>query len=238
MRVKSLIFLLICALSGLSQKINTSLVYSVQPSARPGKSPVLIVMHGYGANEADLLDVAREVGNNFTIFSLRGPNITPNGGFCWYKLEFLPNGEFKYDYNEVVKSRQLVASFISNACRVYGLDSSNVYLMGFSQGAIMGYDLSLSNPQKIKGVIAMSGRLMKESRLHASNQNTLKQLRFFVGHGTEDGVIKFEESKKAVDFLKNERKIIAVDHHTYQMEHRISVQEIADIKRWLTDKVK
>ena len=79
----------------------------------------------------------------------------------FYNLEFLPEQKFKYDYNQAKESRTKILAFISNACKTYKLDSNNVFVMGFSQGAIMGYDLALAAPKKIKGVLAFEVVLLQ-----------------------------------------------------------------------------
>src|SRR4051812_2258150 len=89
------------AVNGFSQTINTTLTYSVNlPAKQSAKIPVLIMLHGYGSNESDLFEIARALDGRFITFSLRAPNTTPSGGFCWYALDFLPNQEFKYNYKE------------------------------------------------------------------------------------------------------------------------------------------
>ena len=85
------------------------------------------------------------------------------GGFNWYELRG-ETGQRKYTYADAVKSRKLILDFISKACKAYQADSNRVFIMGFSQGAIMSYELALSAPGKIFGIVPMSGRLMDESR--------------------------------------------------------------------------
>lgn len=228
-----LILLLCCQLSfaAFSQKIATDLIYLVkEPDKKSAKTPVLILMHGYGSNEADLFDVSKVLDPRFIVFSLRAPHVA-NSGFAWYSLEFLPNQQFKYDYKEAKESRQKVLSFISKACKEYNVDSSQVFLMGFSQGAIMGYDLALAAPKKIKGVLALSGRMMEESKALRTDPG-IAAVKFFIAHGYSDNVINISESEKATAFLKT-KKVSDITYHAYEMPHTLNGKELNDIKSWL-----
>ncbi|WP_317899959.1 alpha/beta hydrolase [Aurantibacillus circumpalustris] len=218
----------------ISQKINTSLTYSVNlPVKKNSKTPVLILLHGYGSNESDLFDLAKTMDSKFITFSLRAPNTTREGGFCWYELEFLPNQQFKYDYKQAVLSRMKILSFISNACKAYQVDSTSVFLLGFSQGTIMSYDIALSTTNKVKGVVALSGRMMEESKLQKTNLAQLSKIKFFIAHGESDNVIKIEEAQKANDFLK-EKVLKDLTYKTYSMPHSISGDELNDLRSWLS----
>lgn len=226
-----LFFVLVLKLS--AQTIKTDLTYLVNPALKKvAKAPVVIILHGYGSNEEDLFDISKSFDPRFTTFSLRAPNTTKEGGFCWYDLEFLPNQQFKYNYDQAKISRSKILSFISNACKAYHLDSTQVFLMGFSQGAIMSYDLALFKPSKIKGVIALSGRLMEESKVIKSDPLQLSKVKFFIAHGYSDNVIKLEESEKANEFFK-QKKVTDLIFKKYEMPHSINGQELNDIKAWL-----
>jgi len=227
------VFFLLGSGAFFSQTVKTALTYSVnKPGKTTAKTPVLILLHGYGSNENDLFELANALDPRFITFSLRAPLPTREGGFCWYALEFLPNAQFKYDYREAKESSAKVLSFISNACKAYQLDSTQVFLLGFSQGSIMAYDLALSSPDKIKGILALSGRIMEESKLQKTNPLQFAKVKFFVGHGNSDNVIKIEEAEKANTFLK-EKKVTDLTYKNYEMPHSISGKELNDIKTWL-----
>lgn len=222
------------ALLSTGQTLSGSLTYSVQqPTKKTARPPVLILLHGYGSHEEDLFELARTMDPRFMTFSLRAPNALPQGGFCWYALEFSEGQPARYDYGQAESSRKQILSFISRACKTYQLDSTQVFLLGFSQGAIMAYDLALSSPARVKGVVALSGRMMDESRQHKASPALLSRLRFFIGHGLSDNVIKPVEAEKASAFLK-EKKVAEVTHKTYEMPHSLSGQELNDLRAWLT----
>jgi phospholipase/carboxylesterase len=216
-----------------SQAIHTTLSYLVnEPSKRTNKTPVLIILHGYGSNEEDPVAMAKALDPRFITFSLRAPNTTPVGGYCWYPMEFLPDKTFKYDYEQAKQSKAKILSFISNACKTFKVDSNQVYIMGFSQGAIMAYELAVSAPKKIRGVLALSGRMMEETKALPTNWEQVVKVKFFIAHGNSDNVIPIVESYKAHDFLK-EKKVLDLTYKNYEMPHTITGNELNDIKTWL-----
>lgn len=217
----------------IAQNVNSPLSFVVKrPSVLTAGTPVLIMLHGYGSNEHDLLDMAAALDERFITFSVRAPYKTNNGGFSWYDVEFLKDYEMKYDYAQVKESRKLLLSFISNACKAYHLDSTQVYVLGFSQGAIMAYELAIAGPKKVKGIISLSGKMLGETRTISTDWKQVQGVKIFIAHGHSDNVIKFTDSEKAYAFLK-EKKIEDLTFRNYEMPHSISGSELVDIRDWL-----
>jgi phospholipase/carboxylesterase len=214
-----------------SQQVKTSLTYSVHaPAVKSDKPPVLILLHGYGSNEADLFSFGSRLDSRFLTFSLRGP-LPQNDGFCWFPITFMPGGKINYGYSEAKKSRDKILAFISNACRAYGADSTNVYVLGFSQGAIMTFELAFHSPSKIKGAMALSGRMMAETR-NVRPGEALKKVKFFIAHGTDDDLVNVGGSREA-DSLLRSMKIPSVTFKIYPMPHTITPSELEDLRSWL-----
>jgi phospholipase/carboxylesterase len=134
------------------------------------------------------------------------------------------------------QSKAKLLSFISNACRAYKADSTKVFLMGFSQGAIIAYDMALTNPNKIAGVMALSGRLLEETKSNKMDATAISKLKFYIAHGYSDNVIDIKEAEKANEFLKT-KKVTNVQYKNYEMPHSICGDELNDIKKWLKKQI-
>lgn len=218
--------------SSIGQSIQTSFVYSVNPSNGIEKRPPLIIMlHGYRSNESDLFDISKSFDPRFLTISLRAPIAIEGGGFAWYHLD-KKDGVHIYDYAEAKKSRDLILAFISKACKAYNADSTRVFIMGFSQGSIMAYDLALAGNGKIAGIIPLSGKMMAESKALKVDWIKLADLKLFIAHGSSDNVIPMDESKKAEAFF-NEHHLKGITFKQYPIIHTISGDELNDLKRWL-----
>jgi phospholipase/carboxylesterase len=236
--MKHVIFILLIVGNVFAQTVKTELVYKVkQPTTKSSKTPVIIMLHGYGSNESDLFDLSTMLDERYIVFSLRAPLAAKDQGFCWYSLEFLPNQQFKHNYTETIESRKKIMSFISNACKAYGIDSTQVFLMGFSQGAIMAYDIAVSNPKKIKGVMALSGLMLTETAALKTDALKLAEVKFYIAHGYSDNVIKIAEAEKANEYLKL-KKVKDLLYINYEMPHSICGNELNDIKKWFVNTLK
>jgi phospholipase/carboxylesterase len=225
--------LLFISVFAQAQHINTPLSYSVEaPKKITSKTPVLVLLHGYGSNEADLLSLKQHLPHRFLFFSLRAPKRIERGGFCWYQMDFMPDKTFRYHWNDIVESRKLIMDFVRSACQAYKADSEAVYLLGFSQGAMVSVDVALHAPSKIKGVMALSGRLIAEETSQKLDDDSLPALNFFVAHGSKDEVIPYREFTKLGEWLGAVKKT-KVTMKSYDMGHSISSEELRDITAWL-----
>jgi len=202
-------------------------------SQRP---PVLFILHGYGSNEEDLFDLAQTLDERLTVLSLRAPIELAQGSYCWYTLGRDQNNTLTYNYEEARSAKKQVMAFIQSLCQSMQLDSAQVFLMGFSQGAMMSYDLALSYPGKIKGVLALSGRLIEESK-PKSIAPALLNTGFFIAHGSEDERIPPSEAEKAVAYLKS-KGIKDIEYIVYPMQHVLNGKELIDLRAWLSKHLK
>jgi phospholipase/carboxylesterase len=197
----------------------------------------LILLHGYGSNESDLFDIAKSFDERLITFSLRGPFAANGGeGYSWFELSKDAKGNRKINYKEATESRKKILSFISNACAEYKLDSTYVLVAGFSQGAMMAYDLAFAAPQKLKAVLPLSGILLQESKDLKPKDETLAKVNFFIAHGSQDNVIDPKMGQEANAFLI--AKKVTVKYAEYKMGHSLNGIELNDIKTFIKKNLK
>lgn len=216
--------------------IKTDLIYKINlPVKKTVKPPLIILLHGYGSNEEDLFDIAKSFDERFITVSLRAPFLAKDLGYCWYPLDFTADKQFRHDYKSAKESRAKILSFISSFCKEYKADSTQVFLLGFSQGAIMSYDIAFFKPEKIKGVLALSGLLLEETKKIKTDALKLAKIKFFIAHGNADNVIDIKKGEDAAKFLKDKKN--NVTFKTYDMPHALVGKELNDIKDWLKSNI-
>ena len=110
----------------------------------------------------------------------------------------------------------------------YNLDE--VYLGGFSQGAIMSYSIGLLYPNEVAGVVAFSGRLLEEIKPLVKKDAYLQKLNVFVAHGVQDNTLPIHYARQAKDYI--ESLGIAVSYHEYPIGHQISSDVLQDLNDW------
>lgn len=208
-----------------------SLKYLVrQAPTNTVKLPMLILLHGYGSNEADLFELRNAFPGNFIIVAPQAPMTIGNRAYQWYNISN-PAGQPA----DLRKSTALLQRFIAEVIRKYHADPANVYLAGFSQGGAMSYQLGLTHPELVKGIGSLSGKIAPSLRPEIKATASLQRLRIFIGHGTADERIAYKEAEAANTYLRSLK--LNPSFHTYPgMAHQISNDELKDFLQWLTGK--
>lgn len=209
-----------------------NLYYLVQePKIKLDKNPLLLLLHGYGSNEEDLFSFASELPNEYYVISVRAPYDLQPYGHAWYAIHFDADENKFSDNEQAIESVHLIADFIDEIVNKYPIDTTNVNLIGFSQGAILSYATALTFPNKIAKVVALSGYFNQEIMPEVIDTNGISHLKFFVSHGSVDQVIPVEWARKAKPALENLG--LEVEYHEYPVGHGVAPQNFFDFKNWL-----
>ena len=212
--------------------MNLSLEYKIRkPKVILDKNPVLLLLHGYGSNEADLFSFATELPNEYYIISARAPYDLQYGSYAWYAINFDADQNKFSDNDQARISRDVIAGFIDELVANYPIDANDVNLIGFSQGSILSYAVALSYPEKVNKVVAMSGYLNLEIVTEDYLKNNLSKLKIFASHGTVDQVIPVDWARKVAPELTDLG--IPVVYKEYPIGHGVSPQNFYDFKNWL-----
>jgi phospholipase/carboxylesterase len=202
-----------------------------EPKIIKDKNPLILLLHGYGSNEADLFSFASELPDNYYIIAARAPHDLMYGSYAWYAINFDADENKFSDLNQARQSRDLIARFIDEILEKYPIESTNVTLVGFSQGTILSYAVALSYPEKISRVVALSGYLNTEIAKEGFEKKDVSNLKIFASHGTVDQVIPVEWARKAPEYLQHLG--IDVQFKEYPIGHGVAPQNFFDFKNWL-----
>ena len=210
-----------------------NLHYLIQePAIKLEKNPLIVLLHGYGSNEEDLFSFAPELPKEYYVISVRAPFDLQPYGHAWYAIHFDADENKFSDNDEAKESVQLIANFIDEMVKEYPIDTANINLIGFSQGAILSYATALTFPEKIAKVIALSGYLNLDIVPENIDKKAISHLKFFVSHGTVDQVIPVDWARKAKPALENLG--LEVTYNEYPIGHGVAPQNFYDFKHWLT----
>lgn len=214
---------------------NFSLHHITRPSILKENAPLLIMLHGYGSDENDLFSFASELPKELFIISVRAPYPMQPYGNAWYAINFDAEMNKWNDNEQAAESRDLIATFINEACDAYPIEKKNVTLLGFSQGTILSYAVALTYPEKIKNVIALSGYINEDILPNDMNQKDYSHLNFYCSHGSVDQVIPIEWARKAPKFL--EKLNIKHTYSEFPVGHGVAPQNFFEFRTWLDDKI-
>lgn len=203
------------------------------PTQYTEKPPLIIMLHGYGSHEQDLFSMAPMLNKKAMVVSLRAPQRLPFGGFAWYDIDFDKIGGKMSNIEQANVSLSKLEQLFEELKQAYTFDTTQVYLMGFSQGAILSYALSLRHPKWFKGVLAMSGYVLKELIPEKFKPQDHQHISCFITHGTADEVIPVSWGRSATEVL--EQLSIKHTYHEYPMGHGINPDCFDDVKGYLKD---
>jgi len=214
--------------------LESGLSLNYRRAAAPSKtanSPLVILLHGYGSNEEDLLGLSQFFPSDYLVISARAPYKADVGGYQWFERE-LVNGKYSGKPEHIAHSKELILKFVDEAIKKYQVDPKKIYLVGFSQGAMMCYEVGTSAPNKIKGIGVLSGKMSGGLLSSIHTDNKLKSLRIFIAHGTADTRLPYADGKAAYDRLVQIG--IMPEFHTYPgMDHTISREVMNDLIAWI-----
>lgn len=201
----------------------TTLYYEDIPgSARGG--PLLVLLHGRGADENDLPPIVDYVARGWNAVSVRAPIEFPQGGFAWY--EFTPT--LGPQPESLQAGTRALLDTLADIRESYP-DSPTV-LLGFSQGALMALVAATARPAKVQGVAALSGYLPRDDLLPAPLR-FLKNFPVFQSHARNDFLLPFVLAEGARDRLITAGADITWIEH--EAGHTIPLDVMERLATWL-----
>ncbi len=209
-----------------------TLVYLVRrPQVETARPPLLFLLHGVGSNERDLFGLISSLDARFLILSLRAPYVVGPESYAWFQVTFTPEGP-AINPTQAEASRTKLIAFLQEMVVTYHADPHQVYLMGFSQGAIMSASVALTHPELVAGVVLMSGRILPEVQPLIAPSEKLQGLPFLVVHGTTDRVLPLAYAHASRALLSS--LSVALTYHEYAMGHEVRPESLADVTAWLS----
>ncbi|EFO33104.1 phospholipase/carboxylesterase family protein [Roseibium sp. TrichSKD4] len=149
---------------------------------------LVVILHGYGADGEDLIDLGRAWSETLPDAVFVAPNAPEPlpfevlGGRQWFALQERDMHEYSLGSEA---ARALLDTFLDNELQRYGLSDNDMTLVGFSQGAMMALHTGLRRTAPPKGILAYSGLLPAPDQLQGVNTTTP----VLMVHGAEDDVV-------------------------------------------------
>ena len=216
----------------------TSLLPYVELESASQPSAAVIWLHGLGADGHDFaslvpeLDLAGCPPIRFVFPHAPSMPVTVNGGYvmpAWYDI-LGPNLVSQQDAAGIQASERAIVALIAHEV-ARGIPAERIVLAGFSQGCAMALHTGLRLPQRLAGIMALSGYLPLADRITAERHAANAQTPVFMAHGTQDPVVAIARGEASRDALAALGQPVA--WHSYPMPHSLHPQEIFDISAFL-----
>jgi phospholipase/carboxylesterase len=193
----------------------------------PGLSRTLVLLHGFGADEHDLLDLAHLLDPRLRAVSLQGPVSLGGRQRAWYPLSQDVRGNIVWDPKQLRAGLEAAVGAVEAVAK----RSPQPFLLGFSQGGGMALGVLLTRPELVAGVISLSGvpPLLEPAELAPAEK--LRGKPVFAAHGKMDPLVSIARGRMLREIA--ERADLEVDFREYDMGHMVIPEEVQDARAWL-----
>jgi phospholipase/carboxylesterase len=210
---------------------------TIQIETGPTPTASVIWLHGLGASGDDFVPIVRELDlagmQDIRFVFPHAPTmpVTINNGYvmrAWYDIIGADLSR-REDEKGLRASQSMVEQLIAQE-KARGIPAERIVLSGFSQGCAMTIQTGLRHPEKLAGLLCLSGYVPLHTTIagerHASNQATP----IFMAHGRGDQVIPIIRAEQSRDLLRSLG--YEVEWHEYMMPHSVCQEEVDDIGAW------
>lgn len=202
--------------------------YSIKQANAYPTRPLLVLLHGWGANEDDLSDLLRVIAPTNDAIALRAPLELVEGAYSWFH-DMVPQGADR-DYDMYAAS---VA--IDEWVRQNVPSERDVVLIGFSQGASLAVHTLRLHPDRYRAGVCFSGFLAtnmpETSRIPLKDKELAERnVPVFLGYGVGDQIIPRYEFSATAAWLEDH---VWLEEHCYRgLDHAINMEELGDVRNW------
>lgn len=183
----------------------------------------MIVFHGRGDSLRPFKDFQTELNlKEMNFLLLNAPRKFMNG-YSWY-------GEPPYETHGVTRIRQKVFQLL-HELEAQGWKSSDIFLLGFSQGCLVSADVAIHYPKRLGGVVGVSGYFHFFPRWRSALSSQARKTPWLFTHGRKDDVLKIEDTKLGVQKLVSEG--LRVAWFESEKKHVFSDADYPLIRNWV-----
>ncbi len=200
-----------------------SFTHIFEPGSDPA-APPLLVLHGTGGSEHDLLPLGRSLSPGSALLSPRG-QVSEHGAARFFAR--LAEGVF--DPSEVAQRTHALAAFIAAAAPQYGLDPTRLIAVGFSNGANIAATLLLLRPVVLGGAILIRPMVVLDV---AAAPHSLDGKRVLIASGAQDHLVPADHPHRLASHLRAGGADVTL--HTSPAGHSLARADLAAAQTWLS----
>jgi predicted esterase len=189
----------------------------------PGKSDrTLLLLHGTGGNERDLIPLGRDIDPTASLLSPRG-KVLENGMPRFFRR--LAEGVF--DLEDLKNRTNELADFVAAAAQHYGFAADKVVAVGYSNGANIAASMLLLRPEILSAAILFRAMVP----LVPERQPNLSSARVWIGAGSNDPIIPTSETKRLAELLRSAGADVTMRH--FSAGHELTPADVETARDWM-----
>jgi predicted esterase len=182
----------------------------------------LLLLHGTGGNERDLIPLGRELDPRAALLSPRG-KVLENGMPRFFRR--LAEGVF--DLEDLKKRTNELANFVAAAAQHYGFAGDRVVAVGYSNGANIAASMLLLRPEVLSAAILFRAMVP----LVPETQPNLSSLRVWIGGGKFDPIVPASETRQLVELMRDAGADVTLRH--FRAGHELTSADVECAREWL-----
>lgn len=190
-------------------------------------SPTLLLLHGTGGTEQDLLPLAKRIDDSASVLSVRG-NVLENGMPRFFRR--LAEGVF--DEADLIFRTQELHEFVNTAAAEYEFDRDNVVAIGYSNGANIAGSLLFHNQHSLRGAILHHPMVPRRG----IELPDLTARPIFIGAGRNDPICSPQETEDLAKLLEEAGALVTV--HWEYSGHQLTRTEVDAAGEWYNEHFK
>ena len=190
--------------------MNSSYLHRFEPATQPG-TPPLLLLHGTGGNENDLLPIGRQLAPGAALLSPRG-NVSEHGMPRFFRRF----AEGVFDLEDVAKRTQQLADFVRDAAGDYGFAPGSLTAVGYSNGANIAASLLLLRPESLAGAVLLRPMVV----LQPKQLPDLRGKRIAIISGRYDPIVPVDQPETLAAMFRDAGA--EVELHWLESGHQLS----------------
>jgi phospholipase/carboxylesterase len=183
--------------------------------------PTLLLLHGTGGNENDLLPVGKLIDADANLLAVRG-EVIENGMPRFFRR--LAPGVF--DEQDLMYRTSQLHDFIDQASKTYDFDRGDVIAIGYSNGANIAANMLMQIPYSLRGAILMHPMLPRKE----GTIPDLKDIQVLITAGNNDPIVPIQSTQALKKVLDDHRAKVSLTW--FKFGHKLSSEEVQFIIKW------
>ncbi len=198
----------------------------IRKGTNRNKSPLLVLLHGYGSNKEDLFSFHQYLPKEYTVVSYQGPINLPWGGYAWFDISSSDHFKKWENVEQAKHSMTLIIRSINHDIKSLNLEAKDITLIGFSQGAVLSWALGFNHPEKFRRIIGLSGYISKNI-----TPKQVPHILCYASHGKHDSTLPIELARDSIETLSKTHQNIT--YCEFNDGHHLSEESLNSFLQWI-----
>jgi phospholipase/carboxylesterase len=213
--------------------LDYDLIAARRPAVAPDQGWLCLILHGLGDTKRGWQPVAPMLGLDGMTYAFAQAPFFYYGGGSWFELD----QDFRPNDSQVRESRAMLDELVTHLLARTGIPRSHLFVLGFSQGALMTLDWGLRQAEPCAGLIPVSGFVTMLDEYPAALGAGARRQPILMTHGHDDQVIPISATRRQKDALLSLG--LDLDWREYAKAHHIDEgDELPELRAWLAERMR